>query len=152
MQQFIYHGHEEKQIILCSDTMYVTTTEFQTLAIYTRINNVPDLMVTDFGMLRFYINSTPGRLWHVGSVAHISMVRATMEMETACTSKTLAKVPTSTQCKHPQAKLISTISYCESLISVMLRLGKKKLISLDTRILKSYTSNSHVTLSNMYHH
>jgi hypothetical protein len=52
-------------------------------------------------MLRYDINPDPGHLWYVGSVADISMVHATMEMETACTSKTLAKMPTSTHCKHP---------------------------------------------------
>jgi hypothetical protein len=33
-------------------------------------------------MLRFDINSAPGYLWHVCSVADISMVHATMKMET----------------------------------------------------------------------
>lgn len=83
-------------------------------------------MVTDFGMLRFDNNSAPGWSWHVGSVADILMVHASMEIETTYTSKLSAKVPTSTQCKHPRAELISTISCCESLNSEMLRLGKKK--------------------------
>jgi hypothetical protein len=69
-------------------------------------------MVTDFGMLRFDINSAPGYLQHVdvGSAADISEVHSTVKMGTACTSKMLAKVPTSTQCEHPTAKLISTVS------------------------------------------
>jgi hypothetical protein len=64
------------------------------MAAFTGIDDVPDLMGTEFGMLIFDTNSAPGYLQHVDSVAAISVQHATMMMNTACKSKTTTKVKT----------------------------------------------------------